>query len=367
MLKKNKITIAIWGELSDDKFISKIQALLVCPQIQHIHLIRFRGNPFHDLKTPKIDYLYPRLRSKRLYEIKAFIFLLFLSVFGDLDLVISIYFIPNGVYTSILRKLVRIPVIQVLPGSDLFQIKKKRHLQYLLGWSDAIAVRGTRSINELKAIGIESTKLFILDNHLLFPSHRYSRPLSLDQKVYDIIFVGYLRPLKRLDIFLEIISEITSSLRRPINVIILGDGPILPQLKLQIAELKLEQYIKLAGHCENVGEYFQKARLFVLTSESEGLNMAMIESMAHGVPVVVPNINDLCDVVESGVNGFLVDFGQVNEYVKNIMFLLDNNDEYLKFSRNAEDTIKELCANRYSLSALAQVWQEQIQKALYGI
>ena len=63
----------------------------------------------------------------------------------------------------------------------------------------------------------------------------------------------------------------------------------------------------LLGFQADVPFSLKKARLFVLTSVSEGLSLAMMEAMLCGLPAVVPSLGDLGDLVVDQVNGCLMD------------------------------------------------------------
>ncbi len=351
--------IAIWGELSDDKFIAKVTALIVLKKISKVHLVRYSGNPFSGEINAKIEYLYPKFKSKRLYEISGLIFLLSKRIFSGLDLIVSVYFVPNGVYTTLIGRIFGIPIIQVLPGSDLNIIKKSKVLQNLLHRSEGVAVRGRHSFSEVISLGVERSKIFILDNLLEFPNIK-SANTTHSIKEFDLIFVGYFRPMKRLDLLLLIIKDLKDKYSGHLKVALLGDGPIRTHIELLIDKYELSENVYLPGHIENVGDYYLRSRVFVLTSESEGLNMAMIEAMAYGLPVVVSNVNDLSDVVIDGENGFLIKYGEILDYVERIIHLLKDDESYNRISNNAKTTIQNLCENNYSLETLSKVWENQV-------
>ena len=65
-----------------------------------------------------------------------------------------------------------------------------------------------------------------------------------------------------------------------------------------------------------------RSKIFVLTSRTEGLSIAMAEAMASGVVPVVANVGDLADLVVDGVTGFLVTLDNVPEFVQRAALLL---------------------------------------------
>jgi glycosyltransferase involved in cell wall biosynthesis len=90
----------------------------------------------------------------------------------------------------------------------------------------------------------------------------------------------------------------------------------------------------------------------MLTSESEGLPLAIMEALTCGLPVVAPRIGDLGDLVVDGVNGFLVPPGRVEDLASAAEWLLQDADELQRFSARARET-----AARYHLPAAIQRWE----------
>jgi glycosyltransferase involved in cell wall biosynthesis len=71
-------------------------------------------------------------------------------------------------------------------------------------------------------------------------------------------------------------------------------------------ELGLTEQVSFLGHRDDVNDLLNKSRIFMLTSDSEGLSQAMIQAMLCGLPVIVSDVGDLSELVENGVNGYLI-------------------------------------------------------------
>ncbi len=90
-----------------------------------------------------------------------------------------------------------------------------------------------------------------------------------------------------------------------------GDGPEREQLEALASDLRLMHDCLFAGYQEDVGPFFAAFDAFVLPSANEGTPVTAIESLASGCPVVATRVGGVPDVVEEGVDGFLVEPGDL--------------------------------------------------------
>jgi len=152
---------------------------------------------------------------------------------------------------------------------------------------------------------------------------------------WDVVFVGRLAPIKQIDILLRslaIVHRETPGLK----AVIVGDGPLRKDLETLSTELGLRDVVEFAGQLGEVSSILSRSKVFVLTSKTEGLSLALMEAMMAGVPAVVPDVGDLGDLVQDGENGFLVGSPTPENFAERIATLL--NDPWLreKFGRGAK-------------------------------
>jgi glycosyltransferase involved in cell wall biosynthesis len=91
-----------------------------------------------------------------------------------------------------------------------------------------------------------------------------------------------------------------------------GDGPEREQLEQLAAELRLMHDTLFPGYQEEIGPFFAAFDAFVLPSANEGTPVTAIESLASGCPVVATRVGGVPDVVQEGIDGFLVDPGDLD-------------------------------------------------------
>jgi glycosyltransferase involved in cell wall biosynthesis len=87
---------------------------------------------------------------------------------------------------------------------------------------------------------------------------------------------------------------------------IAGDGPGLAEASALTERLGLTNHVVFLGLVRDVPALLKKARLFVLSSISEGIALTLLEAMASGLPVVATRVGGTPEVVQDGVTGLLV-------------------------------------------------------------
>jgi colanic acid/amylovoran biosynthesis glycosyltransferase len=107
-----------------------------------------------------------------------------------------------------------------------------------------------------------------------------------------------------------------------------GDGVDRVALKTLAADLDLTPYLKFVGYQSQdaVCQYLLNSDIFVLSSFSEGLPVALMEALAAGVPVITTAIAGIGELVENGVNGYLIPPGALEPLVQRLKQLLDDAD-----------------------------------------
>ena len=146
--------------------------------------------------------------------------------------------------------------------------------------------------------------------------------------------VGRLAAIKRVDLFLAAMAYALPHLPG-LTAVVVGDGAERPDLEKRARELGLEGRVRFVGHQVDVGPWLARARALVLSSDSEGLPLSVIEAMTAGLPVVVSHVGDLPDLVENGVNGFLVKERTPEAFSEKIVRLLRDEALRARFSEAA--------------------------------
>ena len=106
------------------------------------------------------------------------------------------------------------------------------------------------------------------------------------------------------------------------KVEIYGEGVLRTDLEAQIARLGLSNSVKLPGRSDHVAGHLANADVFILSSRSEGLPIALLEAMSAGLPCIATNVEGVDEVIEEGEHGLVVPIEDPEALAQAILQLL---------------------------------------------
>ncbi|MEK4285120.1 MULTISPECIES: N-acetyl-alpha-D-glucosaminyl L-malate synthase BshA [Ureibacillus] len=157
-----------------------------------------------------------------------------------------------------------------------------------------------------------------------------------DEKV--IIHCSNFRKIKNLPDIVETFIEIRKQL--PAKLLLVGDGPEKHRVMVQVKESPYKDDILFLGKQENVEELFSISDLKLLLSEKESFGLVLLEAMACGVPGIGTNVGGIPEVIEHGVNGYVVELGDVQQAAAYAIELLTDENKHEEFKLNAIQTVQ---------------------------
>jgi N-acetyl-alpha-D-glucosaminyl L-malate synthase BshA len=161
---------------------------------------------------------------------------------------------------------------------------------------------------------------------------------SLDSSFLDkgdcvLCHISNFRPVKRVQNIIKAFSSISREVSS--KLILVGDGPELHNCRILAEKLGLIDKIYFTGLQENIIPVLNLSDLYLLPSESESFGLSALEAMSCSVPVVGTKTGGLCEVVEDGRSGFLINPDSVDEIVESSLKILGERKTWEKMSMEA--------------------------------
>jgi glycosyltransferase involved in cell wall biosynthesis len=149
------------------------------------------------------------------------------------------------------------------------------------------------------------------------------RELGIDADAPVISMVAVLRGAKRHDVFLGAAALLQKRFPRA-RFLIVGGGPMGPDLTKQIQKLNLSDNVILTGHRSDIPEVMALSDVVVLTSEKEGVPQTLTQAMAMERPVVAARIGGIPDLINDGVTGLFAETASSESFAEKVGGLLED-------------------------------------------
>ncbi|HED13233.1 MAG TPA: glycosyltransferase [Gammaproteobacteria bacterium] len=155
------------------------------------------------------------------------------------------------------------------------------------------------------------------------------RPLSkgvvpLNKRPMEVLTVANLSSRKGHREYLQVIREVVKAVPANVRFVFVGRDDMNGAVQHAIESAELAHFVRYEGFQTDVSSYFRHARVCVLPSLwGEGCPTSLLESFSWGVPAVAYDIDGVAELIEDGVNGFLVPSGDSELLADRIVTLLD--------------------------------------------
>lgn len=141
----------------------------------------------------------------------------------------------------------------------------------------------------------------------------------------DIVIgsVGRIEPVKNYELLVNTVLFLKAKGYK-VKGLLVGDGSKLSTIRETICKNNLKDYFVLAGKSDNLPAMYSLMDIFVLTSKNEGMSNSLLEAMSCGKPVVVTDVGGNRELVQEGINGFVVSLSTENIFYKRVEQLVDD-------------------------------------------
>jgi L-malate glycosyltransferase len=264
-----------------------------------------------------------------------------------LDILHVHYAVPHATAAILARDMlppdVRPKIVTTLHGTDTTLLGRDP------GYGPAIkhALEGADAITTVSEFLKRETLRLLAVNRPIGVIHNFFEPrapaqsreavragLGLKESEALILHASNLRPLKRIDLLLETVARIRSS--DAFKLVILAGGDFEPFLP-DVLRLGLEERVVVRSNVLDIEDYLQAADLGLFTSESESFCLSLLEAMAFGCPSVTTGVGGVPEVVDHGVNGLCVPFGDADGLARAVESLLADPARRRALGRAAQE------------------------------
>jgi glycosyltransferase involved in cell wall biosynthesis len=230
------------------------------------------------------------------------------------------------------------PRYQFISRLNLFLLSRYFHR--------VVGVSGEIKKAFVKQYRFREDKVGVIHNGIEIPDS----PVTRDNNEYFVIgSSGRLFPVKNYAFMIEIARVMQKKTNR-VRFQLAGDGPEMIRLKALVSRYHLDDVFTFRGHLQNISLFYEGLDLYLNTSINEGTPMSVLEAMAHKLPVVAPRVGGFPEIVDDGVQGYLLEERNPGAFAEKCLFLSDNEPLRQKMSEAARKKVEQ----RFSMEQMAQ-------------
>lgn len=257
----------------------------------------------------------------------------------------------------------RVSVSVVGDPKEEYYTKAMRILaKSLFGFADGIVVKTTDAMQFFPRL--LHKKIVVMKNSL---NPQFLRTPYEGERDKTVISVGRLDENKNQQMIIRAFAGLAD--RYPeYRLILYGEGELREALTTKVSELGLLERISLPGAISDVAGMIEKAGIFVLSSNTEGMPNALIEAMALGIPCISTDCpcGGPKDIIQHGENGMLVPVNDSDALANALEKIMKDSALARKLGKNAVK-IQELLHPDQTNRAWEEYFRSKIKRSYNGI
>lgn len=283
-----------------------------------------------------------------------------------------------SVYTVTLLSLmgVDIPVISSVRNDPAYSNLRKKITRKLLLPQSAHVVVQTQQIKQFFNKNIQkmttviynpvNEKVFeasydddnVEDNENLKLKVKVGRLKVKEERLNRIISVGRLYPQKDQKMMIEAFAKVSERFPEW-KLVIFGEGPERESLESLVERLKVKDKVSLPGRSESIIDELKKSKIFCLSSIYEGMSNALVEAICVGLPIVTTRVSGTEELIENGVNGFVVNVGDKDSMAKALIKIIEDETLQNQFAeKNKAQAIK------FETNTIVDQWEDLVNSVV---
>ena len=273
-----------------------------------------------------------------------------------------------GVIGWFAARRVGIPVIAVSRGWTAHTLKVRAYEaldRRMLRRMDAVVCVSAGQAAKVARTGVARDRLHVIHNSV--DPARFRNGGTAGRAILEGLFasprsaiiagIGRQSPEKGFDQLVDAARLLVREDDR-VGIVLVGDGPDRPMLEALVRASKLESSVVFAGFRTDVDRLLPGADILAQSSHTEGLPNVVLEASAAGLPVVATDVGGTSEIIEDGVNGFLVPAADPPALARRLLELVRSPE----LRHQMGDRGRDLVRARFSFARQAAAYEELFAK-----
>ena len=251
-----------------------------------------------------------------------------------LDTFSGLSFITADV-TSLICRVLKVPIVMVLHGGNLPQFIRKhpRWTKRVFNRANALVAPSPFLAEKIGVLGYE---IKVIPNVIDLANYPYRERSAIAPK---LIWMRSFHRIYNPEMAIKVLAKLREIEPGATLTMAGTDKGLETKVRKMAKEMGLSDAVRFAGFLDPEGKLteFSKADIYINTNRVDNMPVTVVEACALGLPVVATNVGGLPYLISHGENGLLVPNEDVGSMVKNIKILLENPELTKKISQNGRN------------------------------
>lgn len=356
-MRKLKVGVICYPSLGGSGVVATELGKKMADRGHEMHFIS-SGRPFRLMKEyPHIHYHEVKIEGYAVFQYPPFDIALANQIAQvieeeQLDLLHVHYAVPHAISASLGRDMAQsdIGIITTLHGTDVtilgYDPGLRNTVRYGINKSDRTTAVSDFLVKETMELIRPDRPITRIYNFI--DEQRYQpvdpgllkQELGIRQEEKVLIHISNFRKVKRIPDIILSFQKVVEQMP-DVKLLLVGEGPEQQNMEKLVHEMNLDNHVIFTGKRDDLPELLAISDVMFHMSEKEAFGLVLLEALACGVPSVATNIGGIPEVIEDGVNGFLVPLGDCDTAAAKAIELLTDDQLLDTFKSHALAVAKE--------------------------
>ena len=253
-------------------------------------------------------------------------------------------------------------------GFEKYYGLRKLIAKFILPRANAIRVVSQRLRKRLlDEFGVKENKIIVVPIYTRIKNYELRIKNQKKDGKFVFLTVGRLVPVKNIEMQIKAMAKIVGtqnfvSADQKIELWIIGEGKEKEKLKDLCYALGVTRYAKFLGWQDDLEKFYRQADVFLLTSNSEGWGMAVIEAASYGLPIIMTDVGCAREVIKDGESGIVLPIGDQKKLEEAMIKLIKNSELRETLRKNAQQEVLKLPDKEETMALYKKSWGKALIK-----